>query len=86
MPHLEIESTFMKDQKLTLLGHSHSETLLQATVLAAVPRDLVDDAVSVPVAGVHHVFLHAAAEEALQRGGITNLCYRSVKITQADSI
>lgn len=52
---------------LTLFGHSHGEALLQAAVLAAVPGDLVDDAVSVTVAGVHHVFLHAAAEETLQR-------------------
>lgn len=55
------------DQTLTLLGHSHSEALLQPAVLTAVPGDLVDDAVPVSVAGVHHVFLHAAAEEALQR-------------------
>lgn len=55
------------DQTLTLLGHSHSEALLQPTVLTAVPGDLIDVAVSVSVAGVHHVFLNAAAEEALQR-------------------
>ncbi len=55
------------DQTLTLLGHPHSEAPLEPTVLTAVPGDLVDDAVSVSVAGVHHVFLHAAAEEALQR-------------------
>lgn len=50
---------------LTLFGHSHSEALLQAAELAAVPRHLVDDAVLVPVARVHHVLLDAAAEKAL---------------------
>lgn len=55
------------DQALTLLGHSRGEAPLEPTVLTAVPCDLVDDAVPVPVAGVHHVFLHAAAEEALRR-------------------
>lgn len=55
------------DRTLTFLGHSHSEALLQPTVLTAVPGDLVDDAVPVSVAGVRHVFLHAAAEEALQK-------------------
>lgn len=55
------------DQTLTFLGHSHSEAPLEPTVLTAVPGDLVDDAVSVPVAGVHHVFLNAASEEALQQ-------------------
>lgn len=55
------------DQTLTLLRHSRCKAPLEPTVLTAVPRDLVDDAVSVSVAGVHHVFLHAAAEEALQR-------------------
>ncbi len=55
------------DQTLTLLGHSHGEALLQPAGLTAVPGDLVNDAVSVSMAGVHHVFLHAAAEEALQR-------------------
>lgn len=53
-------------QTLTLLGHPHSEAPLQPAVLAAVPGDLVDDAVPVSVAGVRHVLLHAAAEEALQ--------------------
>lgn len=52
---------------LTLLGHPHSEALLQPAVLAAVAGDLVDDAVPVAVAGVGHVLLHTAAEEALHR-------------------
>lgn len=50
---------------LTLLGHSHFEALLEPAVLAPVARHLVDDAVLVPVARVHHVLLDAAAEEAL---------------------
>ena len=52
---------------LTLLRHPHGEAPLQPAVLAAVPGDLVDDAVPVAVAGVNHVLLHAAAEEALRR-------------------
>lgn len=52
---------------LTLLGHPHSEALLQPAVLAAVPGDLVDDAVPVAVARVGHVLLHTAAEEALRK-------------------
>lgn len=51
---------------LTLFGHSHSEALLQAAELAAVPGHLVDDAVLVPVTRVHHVLLDTAAEEALR--------------------
>lgn len=50
---------------LTLLGHSNFEALLEPAVLAPVARHLVDDAVLVPVARVHHVLLDAAAEEAL---------------------
>lgn len=52
---------------LTLLRHSHSEAPLQPAVLTAVPGDLVNAAVPVAVTGVHHVFLHAASEEALRR-------------------
>lgn len=52
---------------LTLLRHAYSETPLQPTVLTAIPGDLVNDTVPVAVTGIHHVFLHAAAEEALQR-------------------
>lgn len=55
------------DHTLTLLGHPHSKALLQPAVLTAVPGDLVDDAIPVSVARVHHVLLHAAAEEALHR-------------------
>ena len=65
-PH-EASCWIRVDPTLTLLGHSRSEAPLEPTVLTAVPGDLVDDAVSVSVAGVHHIFLHAAAEEALQR-------------------
>lgn len=54
-------------QRLTLFGHSHSEALLQATVLAAVPRHFVDDAVLVPVTRVHHVLLNASTEKALRK-------------------
>lgn len=50
---------------LTLLGHSNFEALLEPAVLAPVACHLVDDAVLVPVARVHHVLLDAAAEEAL---------------------
>lgn len=61
------ESCVGGDQTLTLLRHPRGEAPLQPTVLTSVPGDLVDDAVSVPVTRVHHVFLHAAAEEALRR-------------------
>lgn len=50
---------------LTLLGHSHFQALLQSTVLTAVAGDLVDDAVFLPVASVHHVLLDASPKEAL---------------------
>jgi len=53
--------------QLTLFGHPHSEALLQAAVLAAVPRHLVDDAVLVPVTRVHHVLLDASAEKTLRK-------------------
>lgn len=53
--------------ELTLFGHSHSEALLQAAVLTAVPCHLVDDAVLVPVTRVHHVLLDASAEKTLWR-------------------
>ncbi len=50
---------------LTLLGHPDFQALLQPTVLAAVAGDFVDDAVLLPVASVHHVFLDASPKEAL---------------------
>lgn len=53
--------------ELTLFGHSHSEALLQAAVLAAVPRHLVDNAVLVPVTRVHHVLLDASPEKTLRK-------------------
>lgn len=53
--------------KLTLFGHSHSKALLQAAVLTAVPRHLVDNAVLVPVTRVHHVLLDASAEKTLRK-------------------
>lgn len=53
---------------LTLLGHPHFQALLQPTILAAVAGDLVDLTVLVSVAGVHHVLLDTAAEEALEGG------------------
>ena len=52
---------------LTFFRHSYFEALLQPAVLAAVTRHLVDLAVLVPVAGVHHVLLDTAAEEALSK-------------------
>lgn len=51
--------------RLTLFGHSHFEALLEAAVLTAVPRHLVDDAVLVAVTRVDHVLLDASAEEPL---------------------
>lgn len=51
---------------LTLLGHSDFQALLQPTILAAVAGDFVDNAVFLPVTGVHHVLLDAPPEEALR--------------------
>ena len=53
--------------ELTFFGHADLEALLQPAVLAAVARHLVDLAVLVAVAGVHHVLLDTAAEEALSK-------------------
>lgn len=68
-------------QTLTLLRHSHGEAPLEPTVLTAVPRDLVDDAVFVPMACVDHVLLNAATEEALQchHGGKRRLVMSSLE-------
>lgn len=52
---------------LTFLGHADLKALLQPAVLAAVACDLVNLAILVSVAGVHHVLLDTAAEEALGR-------------------
>lgn len=52
---------------LTFLGHANLEALLQPAVLATVACDLVDLAVLVTVAGVHHVLLNTATEETLQQ-------------------
>lgn len=51
---------------LTFLGHADLKALLQPAVLAAVACDLVNLTVLVSVAGVHHVLLDTAAEEALK--------------------
>lgn len=51
---------------LTFLGHADLKALLQPAVLAAVACDLVNLAILVSVAGVHHVLLDTAAEEALK--------------------
>lgn len=52
--------------RLTLFGHPHFKALLEAAVLTAVPRHLVDDAVLVAVTRVDHVLLDASAEKPLQ--------------------
>lgn len=62
------KNAYMPNSSLTFLGHADLKALLQAAVLAAVACDLVDLAVLVTVAGVHHVLLDAAAKEALQPG------------------
>lgn len=51
---------------LTFFGHADLKALLEPTVLAAVAGHLVDLAVLVAVAGVHHVFLDASAKESLK--------------------
>lgn len=62
------KNTYMPTSSLTFLGHADFKALLQTAVLAAVACDLVDLAVLVTVAGVHHVLLDAAPKEALQPG------------------
>lgn len=52
---------------LTFFGHADLKALLQPAVLAAVACDLVNLAVLVSMAGVYHVLLDTATEEALQR-------------------
>lgn len=54
---------------LTFFGHADLETLLEATVLAAVPSHFVDLTVLVAVAGVNHVLLDAAAKKPLEGMG-----------------
>ncbi len=78
---------------LTFLGHANLEALLQPAVLATVACDLVDLAVLVTVAGVHHVLLNTATEETLQqtskRERVGQLKSRSttiISLTQAVSI
>lgn len=51
---------------LTFLGHADLKALLQPAVLATVACDLINLAILVSVAGVHHVLLDAATEEALK--------------------
>lgn len=71
---------------LTLLGHSHFQALLQSTVLAAVAGDLVDDAVLLPVTGVHHVLLDASPKEALCDGGRQTRAVSKTKLYNLVSI
>ena len=52
---------------LTFFRHASDYTLLEPTVLASVPRDLVDDTIFVLVASILHVFLNASTEEALKQ-------------------
>lgn len=79
--------------RLTFLGHADLKAFLQPAVLAAVARDLVNLAVLVPVAGVHHVLLDTATEETLEhqeakdkgvRGGRRRRRMRSRRRTNCD--
>ena len=51
--------------QLTFQLHPHVETLLEATVGAALPLGLVDNTAAVRHAGVHLLVLDGALEEAL---------------------
>jgi len=51
---------------LTISGHAQSQALLQAAVLASVAAGSVNGAVLLTGAGVGHIALLAAAEEALR--------------------
>lgn len=53
---------------LTISGHAQSQALLQAAMLASVTAGAVDGAVLLTGAGVGHITLLAAAEEALGNG------------------
>lgn len=66
---------------LTLFGHPHFEALLEAAVLTAVPRHLVDDAVLVAVTRVDHVLLDASAEEPLWTQNRTGLSPSRQEVT-----
>jgi hypothetical protein len=50
---------------LTISGHAQSQALLQAAMLASVAAGSVNGAVLLTRAGVGHITLLAAAEEAL---------------------
>lgn len=50
---------------LTISGHAQSQALLQAAMLASVAAGSVNGAVLLTSAGVGHITLLAAAEEAL---------------------
>lgn len=67
------EKAIGRSREPTFLGHAHFEALLQPAVLAAIPGYLVDDTVFVTVTCIHHVFLDAAPEEALnlRAGGVS---------------
>ncbi len=57
--------TTSKIVQLTFQLHPHVETLLEATVGAALPLGLVDNTAAVRHAGVHLLVLDGALEEAL---------------------
>lgn len=69
------------ERSLTLFGHPHFEALLEAAVLTAVPRHLVDDAVLVAVTRVDHVLLDASAEEPLWTQNRTGLSPSRQEVT-----
>jgi len=60
---------------LTFFRHAYFQAFLQPAVLAAVPRDLVDDTALLSVAGVHHVLLNAPSKKALRREARTVVYY-----------
>jgi hypothetical protein len=56
----------MRLRLLTVAGHSHGETFLEAAVLTAVPVQPDDQTLPVPQAAILYLLLDAAPEEALQ--------------------
>lgn len=71
--HYKLEVSQSIRTGLTVAAHAQSETLLQPAVLAAVAIGPIDQAVSLPRAGVHGVVLLAASEETLDEKRTTHV-------------
>lgn len=70
LSHLQPPGSTWPPHPLTVHGHAHGDALLEATQLALVAGDLVDDTAAVIFAGVGgmEVLLDCAAKETLGGG------------------